>query len=90
MPPLYSVFGKVGLPAQESPWQRNAGVVVGSRIQCVWKQEGEGSVERALAAPATVDVRTRDHMYRGRPRATIYGGYTMIVQIINSERTSEV
>lgn len=47
-------------------------------------------MERALAAPATVDVRTRDHMYRGRPRATIYGGYTMIVQIVNSESTSEV
>lgn len=49
----------------------------------------EGSVGRALTAPATVEVRTRDNMCRGRPRATIYGGYTMMVQIINSESISE-
>lgn len=75
------MLGKVGLSARGSPWQRNTGVAVRSRTVCpevvrrrVWKKHHS----------------TRENMYGGRLRATLYGRSTMIMQIINSERTFEV
>ena len=38
-------------------------------------------MEAARTAPTTVVIRNGDSMHSGRLRATIYGGFTMIIYI---------